>query len=154
TGTDPLLFALEFVARMRKRKGLAHVPSLRTAIAIPRFLTARLFRQTSLVPQDYLDAAVLNTPYEDQAAAFEVGREILFPSEPKVEEPKVGAAATTQAPQQQPANKDATRSILDDLAGLNLDLESLGDLSSLDKLIESAEDKQLFQAFDLQQKML
>jgi Mg-chelatase subunit ChlD len=154
TGTDPLLFALEFVARMRKRKGLSHLPSLRTAIAIPRFLTARLFRVTTLVPQDYLDAAVLNTPYEDQAAAFEVGREILFPSEPKVVEPAAAATAPAQAPPQSPANKDATRSILDDLAGLNLDLESLGDLSALDKLIESAEDDQMFAAFNLQEKML
>ena len=54
---------------MRKRKGLSHVPSLRTAIAIPRFLTARVFRKGALIPQDYLDAAVLNTPYEDQPAA-------------------------------------------------------------------------------------
>ena len=36
TGTDPLAFSLEFVTRMRKRKGLSHLPSLRTAIAIPR----------------------------------------------------------------------------------------------------------------------
>ena len=33
---------------MRKRKGLSQLPSLRTAIAIPRFLTARLFRVTTL----------------------------------------------------------------------------------------------------------
>src|SRR5262245_13874076 len=82
TGTDPLQFALEFVGRMRKRKGLSHLPSLRTAIAIPRFLTARVFRKGTLVPQDYLDAAILNTPFEDQTAAFEVAREVLFPSEP------------------------------------------------------------------------
>src|SRR5262245_22035683 len=96
TGTDPLVFSLEFVSRMRKRKGLSHVPSLRTAIAIPRYLTARAFRKGALVPQDYLDAAILNTPFEDQAAAFEVGREILFPAEP----PKIEASAgpSAQAP--------------------------------------------------------
>jgi Mg-chelatase subunit ChlD len=154
TGTDPLAFALDFVSRMRKRKGLSHLPSLRTAIAIPRFLTARIFRKQSLVPQDYLDAAVLNTPYEDQAAAAEIAREVLFPAEPNV------AAAPAAGAQAQPKSKtpstavDPARSILDDLAGLNIDLESLGDLSALDDLLESAEDKSLFQAFDLQQKML
>src|SRR6185312_5616764 len=84
TGTDPLQFSLEFVSRMRKRKGLSHVPSVRTAIAIPRFLTARAFRKGTLIPQDYLDAAVLNTPFEDQSAAFEIAREVLFPAEPNV----------------------------------------------------------------------
>jgi Mg-chelatase subunit ChlD len=153
TGTDPLVFSLEFVSRMRKRKGLSHLPSLRTAIAIPRYLTARAFRKGALVPQDYLDAAVLNTPFEDQEAAFEVGREILFPAEPPKLEAAPGPAAEQQKPQQQKA-PDAARSILDDLAGLNLDLESLGDLSKLDKLMESAETNELFQAFDLQERML
>src|SRR5947208_12318482 len=92
TGTDPLAFSLEFVARMRKRKGLSHVPSLRTAIAIPRYLTARAFRKRTLVPQDYLDAAILNTPYEDQPAAFEIAREVLFPSEPNVAATEATAA--------------------------------------------------------------
>jgi Mg-chelatase subunit ChlD len=154
TGTDPLVFSLEFVARMRKRKGLSHVPSLRTAIAIPRYLTARLFRKGSLVPQDYLDAAVLNTPYEDQSAAYEIAREVLFPSEPAAAEPAGAAAAEVKQKPQQQGSKDATRSILDDLAGLNVDLEGLGDLSALDTLLESAEDRSLFQAFDLQQRML
>src|SRR5215813_4288884 len=97
TGTDPLMFSLEFVTRMRKRKGLSHVPSLRTAIAIPRFLTARIFRKKALVPQDYLDAAVLNTPYEDQPAAFEVAREVLFPSDPKKTEAGEVSAAVAPA---------------------------------------------------------
>ncbi len=154
TGTDPLQFSLEFVGRMRKRKGLSHLPSLRTAIAIPRFLTARIFRKGNLVPQDYLDAAVLNTPYEDQTAAFEIAREVLFPAEPNVASSEAAAANVEAKTKPTPAVTDATKSILDDLAGLNLDFESLGDLSSLDKLLDTAEDDQLFQAFDLQQKML
>jgi Mg-chelatase subunit ChlD len=154
TGTDPLQFSLEFVSRMRKRKGLSHVPSVRTAIAIPRFLTARAFRKGMLIPQDYLDAAVLNTPYEDQAAAFEIAREVLFPTEPNVASAEAKSANVELQAKPQPQKTDATRSILDDIAGLNLDFESLGDFSALDKLIESAEDEQLFQAFDLQQKLL
>jgi Mg-chelatase subunit ChlD len=154
TGTDPVLFSLEFVTRMRKRKGLSHVPSLRTAIAIPRYLTARLFRKKSLVPQDYLDAAVLNTPYEDQGIALEVAREVLFPAEPKTEVAAGAAVAPAKPVAPVPAAGAAASSILDDLAGLNLDLESLSDLSALDSLLEKAEDRQLFQAFDLQQRLL
>lgn len=155
TGTDPLVFSLEFVGRMRKRQGLSHVPSLRTTISIPRFLTARAFRKGNLVPQDYLDAAVLNTPYEDQTAAFEIGREILFPQEANVAPTDaVGAKLEPKAAKPQPAVTDAAKSILDDLAGLNLDFESLGDLSKLDDLLETAEDDQLFRAFDQQQRML
>ncbi len=153
-GTDPLQFSLEFVGRMRKRKGLSHVPSLRTTIAIPRFLTARAFRKGGLIPQDYLDAAVLNTPYEDQTAAFEIAREVLFPSEPNVSSAEAKVAGVEPQTKAKPAPTDATKSILDDLAGLNLDFESLGDFSALDKLLETAEDDELFGAFDLQQKML
>jgi len=149
-GTDPLLFALDFVARMRKRKGLSHVPSLRTAIAIPRYLTARAFRKGSLVPQDYLDAAVLNTPYEDQAAAFDEARGVLFPPDPQTAAAELAAAKADTQTKPQAQKTDATRSILDDLAGLHLDFESLGDLSSLDKLLETAEDEHLFNAFDWQ----
>lgn len=150
TGTDPLQFSLEFVTRMRKRKGLSHLPSLRTAISIPRYLTARAFRKGSLVPQDYLDAAVLNTPFEDQTAAFEVAREVLFPDKPQASDAEVAAASADVQAKPQPQQQSGSKSILDDLAGLNLDLESLGDLSALDKLIETAEDEDLFNAFDWQ----
>src|SRR5262249_19244685 len=146
--------SLEFVTRMRKRPGLSHVPSIRTAVAIPRFLTARAFRKRGLIPQDYLDAAVLNTPYEDQPAAFEVAREILFPAEQKAEAAAESAAAVAKPAAPTAAAPEAARSILDDLAGLNVDLDSLSDLSALDQLLDRAEDKQLFRAFDLQQKML
>jgi Mg-chelatase subunit ChlD len=154
TGTDPLLFSLEFVGRMRKRKGLSHVPSLRTAISIPQFLTARAFRKGGLVPQDYLDAAVLNTPFEDQPAAFDVAREVLFPADPKTGTATFTVGASPAPPSAPKPAADTPRSILDDLAGLNIDLGSLGDLSALNELLETAEDKQLFQAFDLQQRML
>lgn len=154
TGTDPLQFSLEFVTRMRKRKGLSHLPSLRTAIAIPRFLTARAFRKRSLIPQDYLDAAVLNTPHEDQPAAFEVAREVLFPADTKTAEAEAAAVAVASPQAAKAGTPDAAKSILDDLAGLNIDFDSLGDLTALDSLLEKAEDQQLFKSFDLQEQML
>lgn len=147
-GTDPLTFSLEFVLKMRKQKGLSHVPSLRTTLAIPRFLTARLVRLGTLTPRDYLDAAVLNTPFEDQAKAFDVARELLFPKEdtPKEVTP-VEVGTTTTAVQAQA--KDASSSILDDLEAMNIDFDALDDLSSLDALLEQAEDQQVFGAFDV-----
>jgi Mg-chelatase subunit ChlD len=156
TGTDPQGFALEFVIRMRRQKNLSHIPSLRTSIAIPRFLTARCLRQGGLTPKDYIDAAVLLSPYEDQKIAWEVAREVLFPKEEapgrSPEALEVKAAPGGQAPQA----VDATRSILDGLDDLGIDLDSLSALDDIDALLAEAEDSQLkeLSAFDLQEQML
>ncbi|MBN9120566.1 MAG: VWA domain-containing protein [Planctomycetes bacterium] len=97
---------------------------------------------------------MLNTPYEDQPVAFEVAREVLFPADTKTAEADAAAAAVA-SPKTAPATApDAARSILDDLAGLNIDLDSLDDLTALDSLLEKAEDAQLFHSFDLQEQML
>lgn len=155
TDTDPVTFALEFVITMRKQKGLSHVPSLRTTLAIPRFLTARGMRTGSLSLRDYLDAAVLNTPYEDQKIAWEVGRDILFP---KKEEKKTEAvpvtAGPTQTGKQGIQTASAAKSILDDLAAMDIDLDALDSLGDLDALLGQAEDAQVFSAFDLHERML
>lgn len=151
--TDPQAFALEFVTRMRRAKNLSHLPSLRTSIAIPRFLTARCLRQGGLTPRDYIESAVLLSPYEDQKIAWEVARELLFPKE---EKPAATAAPleAKAAPAGQPQQAvDATRSILDGLDGLGIDLDDLGALDDIDALLAQAEDEQL-RAFDLQEKML
>jgi len=63
----PRAFGLTFTRRLRKHKQCSHLPSLRTSIAIPRFLFARYLRTQSLNANDYLDAAILNTVPEDQA---------------------------------------------------------------------------------------
>lgn len=150
---DPIGFSLEFVIRMRKLKGLSHVPSLRTTVAIPKFLTARLMRTGSLAPRDYLDAAVLNTPYEDQKKAWELAREILFPSEDKPKPAAIGTATATPTAAVATAMPDAARSILEDLAAMDVDLDSLDDLSALDDLLGKAEDQQLFQSFDVLEQL-
>ena len=48
TRFSPVTFAIAFVSAMRKRKELSQVPSVRTAVALPRLLTARYFRQNGL----------------------------------------------------------------------------------------------------------
>lgn len=148
--TDPVSFALAFVAKLRERTDLSQVPSVRTAVAIPRFLAARYFRKRSLTARDYVEAAVYLTPYEDQGAAFEVARELLFPKEKPAasEAAVVEDAVIAPAPKAPEPPKEA--SILDDLAGLNLgDLGSL-DLAALDQALEqkTAEAVEM-KAFDL-----
>lgn len=141
--TDPIAFALAFVGELRKRTDLSQVPSIRTAVAIPRFLTARLFRKGSLTARDFVEAAVYITPYEDQGPAFEVARSLLFPKdhaqEPapaKEDEEEDEDAVVVATKSSAPANDDGP-SILDDLAGLDLgDLGSL-DLAALDKALDA-----------------
>ncbi|MGC4119421.1 MAG: VWA domain-containing protein [Myxococcales bacterium] len=159
TGTDPVSFALSFVAKLRERTDLSQVPSLRTAVAIPRFLTARYFRKRSLTARDYVEAAVYLTPYEDQGAAFEVARELLFPKEKSKEEtPKeevVEDAVVAPAPASASAKEEPKEaSLLDDLAGLNLgDLGSL-DLAALDQALEQKTAQAVeLKAFDLFEQM-
>ncbi len=129
----PITFAIAFVARMRRVAGLSHVPSLRTTLAVPRLLTARYFRQHALTPADYIDAAVLNTPYEDQETGRRVATEILFPPEKKriVKKDKSAEAAEAADP------TDPLAGLMDDLASLNLDLD---DLDNLGEALEGLDD--------------
>ena len=53
--SDPIAFALAFVGELRKRSDLSHTPSLRTAVAIPKFLTARRFRKGALTARDFVE---------------------------------------------------------------------------------------------------
>ncbi|MFX1286442.1 MAG: hypothetical protein ACFFB5_22595 [Promethearchaeota archaeon] len=78
-GWSPITFSIEFVTRLRKIPNISHVPSIRTTLAIPKFLSARYFRMNTLSPRDYIEAAVFNTPYEDQDIAERIAHEILFP---------------------------------------------------------------------------
>jgi hypothetical protein len=152
--TDPIQFSIAFVTAMRKERGLSQVPSLRTTLAIPRFLTARWFRTRALAPRDYLDAAVLCSPPEDHSIATKVAREILFP---RKEEPVV-ASVVAEAPAPAPAapsvalRADPTKSILEDLASLDVDLDALGSLGDLDALLDEA-DRGAFRSFDLYESL-
>ncbi|MBX7195948.1 MAG: hypothetical protein K1X94_28090, partial [Sandaracinaceae bacterium] len=90
----PIAFAVELTRRLRKHAGMSAAPSLRSTLAIPRFLTARYARKRRLVAHDYLDAAVLTSPHEDQPIVEDVARELLFP---RAATPSVGAKAAASA---------------------------------------------------------
>jgi len=150
--TDPIGFAISFVAAMRRQKGLTHPPSVRTTVAIPRFLSARWFWTRQLAPRDYVDAAVLCTVAEDQAVAARVARELLFP---KRDEPGAAAAATAGASATAPspaAAPDAARSILEDLASLDIDVDAIQTLGDVDALLEQA-DRGAFRSFDFYESL-
>ncbi|MHA1724579.1 MAG: hypothetical protein ACTSXH_07025 [Promethearchaeota archaeon] len=75
----PITFAIEFIYRMRKLKEkLLYLPSMRQAIAIPKLLTAMYYRKINLIPEDFIKAAVITTPIEDQEIAEKVAFEIIF----------------------------------------------------------------------------
>lgn len=140
TRFTPISFALAFVQAMRKRGEVSHVPSVRTAVALPRFLTARYFRLGALTAKDYVEAAVYLTPLEDQGVAFEVARELLFPKEQSdaaapANQPAAlqveGAVVVADA-----APESSGPSVLESLAGMSLDLENL-DLAALDKALDA-----------------
>ncbi len=147
-GTDPLAFALAFVTAMRKAKAVVHIPSLRTTLSIPRFIAARWFRLRALTPNDYLEAAVLNTPPEDQAIAARVAREILFPEQHEATKAPTPEAAPAKVAPTSTAVADPTSSILGDLMSLDIDLDDLSSLSDLDALLDAGQSGE-FKSFDV-----
>jgi len=139
-GVEPVQFAVDFTRAMRKQKTARWVPSLRTSLAIPRLLFARWCRTRELAANDYLDAAVLCTPPQDQDLAAAVARALLFP---EAEEEKAAEMAATEAKEEVGDPDDPMADILGDLASLDLGidgLDDLGDLSDLDALLAVDED--------------
>ena len=160
-GWTPISFAVAFVGKLRQNKRIHDIPSLRTTVSIPRFLTARYFRTRTLTPRDYIEAAVYNTAPEDQGIAEAVARELIFPKSKTPVAAEVAVAPAGQAkPQAQgqvvvASPEDAAASILADLASLDIDLDKLTDLSSLDALLDAQEEKaDELQAFDLFEHLL
>jgi hypothetical protein len=153
----PIAFAVELTRRLRKHAGMSAAPSLRSTLAIPRFLTARYARTRRLVAHDYLDAAVLTSPHEDQPIVEDVARELLFPRAVQASiGPKAsGASGASTADDGKvkrtgAAPADAAAQILGDLAALDVDLANLDDLSDLESLIdEGTKAPTAMDAFDL-----
>ena len=77
-------FAHEFTKRMRKRKDVAKLPSVRQTQSIPMLLSARFFRNGRLTLDDFLDAAVFTTYPPDQKIAREIAEDILLGREKEI----------------------------------------------------------------------
>lgn len=151
-GWTPIQFAIAFVAQMRKEKRLTHKPSLRTALAIPKLLTARYFRLHYLHADDYIQSAVLNTPLEDQEIAQRVARDLIFPPKP-IDNPKSGSSRTKPKEKAAAAlDGDPMASILASLANANIDLDGMDDLDAL--LAGEAKQSDDLQAYELFEQLL
>lgn len=135
---DPIEFAVRFTRAMRSNTLVHYPPSLRTSLAIPRWLTARHLRTGHTSPNDYIRAAVLCTPHEDQRVADRVARSILFPEE------RAAKAKTEPDPV---CADDAMSEILGDLASLDVDFDALEDFSELEDMFEE-EDLGAFDLFE------
>ncbi|MCP4111934.1 MAG: VWA domain-containing protein [Desulfobacteraceae bacterium] len=142
----PVSFAMAFTRKLRKHKAVSHIPSLRTSLAIPRFLTARYFRTRLLTPHDYTEAAVLNTVPEDQSIAEQVAHDLLFPKAEK-EKKKSRTEKSESEPEPAGTPADPTLAILGDIESLDIDFDNIDDLSSLDQIL--ADDEQAMGAFEL-----
>ncbi len=143
---NPVSFGVAFARRMRRHKGVAHAPSLRTALAVPSLLTARYARLRALHATDYVAAAVLCSPPEDQTIADAIARDLVFPkaaTEAPAATQEVASAAPVVAAEVDAA--DPLAGLLGDLADLSIDLDDVDDLEDL-----FAEDEaQVADAFEL-----
>ena len=151
-GWTPISFGLEFVRQMRfKKLNLKHRPSIRTSLAIPKFLTARYFRKRLLNYTDYIEAATFNTPYEDQAKAKTVARDILFPKDGTETKKRVKDQASDDVADSS-ASPTGADSILAGLGDLNLDLDDFGDLDEM--LAQAEQESGDLSSFDFFEQLL
>ncbi len=132
---NPLTFTVEFIYRMRQLKhNLLNSPSTRQAIAIPKLMTAMYYRKINLIPDDYIKAAVITTPIEDQEIAAKIAHDIIFSKPEEVRKKKI----KRESKETKPGNKvitqgsdfmeDLLSEIMDEeLLDENLDIEALMD---------------------------
>ncbi|MHA1239553.1 MAG: VWA domain-containing protein [Promethearchaeota archaeon] len=130
---NPITFTVEFIYRMRRtQKRLLNIPSTRQAVAIPKLLTAMYYRKNNLLHEDFITAAVITTPIEDQNIAKEIAKEILFPKKPKEKGGTAKASASVSAKDVLTDAEDGD--FMDDMlsefadAGINLDNLDADDL--------------------------
>ena len=142
----PITFAGTFVRKMRDIKGLANIPSIRTTIAIPQFLSARYWRQEKLDPMDYVQAAVYNTPYEDQTIAYKIAYQLLFPRqfEPKTRSSEIPDKSKKKKKQTKQHKQESDKpqlsgldQILDELSSAGFDdlLDAMDNDTDLDDMM-------------------
>jgi len=144
----PIPFTVEFIYRMRKnQKKLQYIPSTRQAVAIPKLITAIYYRKNNLIPEDFIKAAVLTTPIEDQKLARKIAFEILFPKpfSPGTTSHNQNASLNQQSPQNSLQNspqnqKDFMDDLLADLSDVGVDLNSLDGSNLADQSLKDFEE--------------
>jgi len=131
---NPISFTIEFIYQMRRNKGrLKNIPSTRQAIAIPKLITAMYYRKHNLIPDDFINAAVLTTPIEDQSIAQEIAFNIIFEKKDK------NKAGKRQKKEDIEATSDKKTDFMEeflDLMDSKLDISNLDTEELIDKAME------------------
>jgi Mg-chelatase subunit ChlD len=129
----PISFAIEFIYRMRKNKSrLQNIPSTRQAIAIPKLITAMYYRKCNLIPDDFITAAVITTPIEDQSIAQKIAFDIIFNEKKKGKGSKQGLNTSMQK-----GSSDGKAEFMDELLDVFDSQLDIGNLDT-DELIDQA----------------
>ncbi|MFO7836518.1 MAG: hypothetical protein R6V83_07680 [Candidatus Thorarchaeota archaeon] len=133
--TDPIPslvveFAHEFVIRMRARHDIVEKPSIRQTESIPRFLSARYFKQGKLSLDDLVEAAVYTTFPGDQKIARDVAEDIVLGREEKEE------AVPSPRPQKKKAKEAASSDSLRDVIKTILREQELSNQIESDKIAD------------------
>jgi len=125
----PISFAIEFIYQMRRNKRrLQNIPSTRQAIAIPKLITAMYYRKYELIPDDFIKAAVITTPVEDQSIAREIAFKIIFNKGKKSEKKRQQKTGTKKDVDKKADFMDEFLEIFDSELDMgNLDTEELMD---------------------------
>ena len=78
---DPIQFAVSFVRKLRTHKDVKNIPSVRQSISIVKLIMAKFERNMEIFLDDYITAAVITTPIEDQKIAHEIAWALLYQQE-------------------------------------------------------------------------
>ncbi|MHA1804006.1 MAG: VWA domain-containing protein [Promethearchaeota archaeon] len=134
----PITFAIEFIYRMRKLKDkLLYPPSTRQAIAIPKLLTAMYYRKINLIPEDFINAAVITTPIEDQEIAEKVAFEIIFSTPKERKKKREASSSATNKGKLTGESEDAILDdFIDDLLSEIADMDILSEDVQIDKVMD------------------
>ncbi len=121
---SPISFSVEFIYRMRKsQKRLLSIPSTRQAVAIPKLLTAMYYRKGRLIPDDFVKAAVITTPVEDQKIAHQIAFDMIFPKKKNPIKTRIKHKAPKKSGDSRKAN--FMDELLSDIMDSGVDLDDL-----------------------------
>ncbi|MBY9004323.1 MAG: VWA domain-containing protein [Candidatus Lokiarchaeota archaeon] len=140
---NPITFTVEFIYRMRKtQKKLLNIPSTRQAVAIPKLLTAMYYRKNNLIHEDFITAAVITTPIEDQNIAREIANEILFPKQPKKKGSitKTSSDLSTKDVLSDSEDKDFMDDLLSEFVDAGISLDNLDANDLMDQTLKDFTD--------------
>ncbi|MBD3341491.1 MAG: VWA domain-containing protein [Candidatus Lokiarchaeota archaeon] len=133
----PIQFAIEFIYQMRRNSfRLINIPSTRQAIAIPKLISAMYYRKNCLIPDDFIKAAVITTPIEDQKIAKEIAFRLIFPNTPNSSEKEELKQGSKNIDLNGEEKADILDNLLSDFFNSNVDLTNLDTEEYIEKTFQ------------------